>query len=461
MKRIVHVILLSVVTGIMTWSTPVLADKPVILVSTAEELYSAVNDPGNSNVVVKLKRGVYKLTATDPDGENYPNGGRLVLQPGMSLIGNNRYRDLDHDGVWDALDDSVPKTESVFVVPRTETIIDGLGISSAEDDMGDLIVMGFNNSVKKLTIKNMPYIDFALIGSSAEMVTMGKTGFRFRVVNCLLENDPGDGIATIGVDCANKEAEMSDAKSNCHLIGNIARNFPNVGSTPDGFKIRNDGADNAEICATLKGNRAYNIPGRPTTGENPQTGHGLSVYGTDFFGGKDCQINVVSIRNIYSECGVGTVIWAAGPLGPPFVPFTVSSSSNTVYVTSIRDKNINNYTQGGVSFSAAFSIGGEAYGNKAVLKMFGSYFISDDGQPENSGRFFPRQDLLAFGGDALMGFGTAENNKATLLMVGNTSDNGDPSFFIINDDPNNEMELIGSEEMVEKWNKGVNLEIFE
>ena len=93
--------------------------------------------------------------------------------------------------------------------------------------------------------------------------------------------------------------------------------------------------------------------------------------------------------------------------------------------------------------------------------MFGNYFISDDGQPENSGGFFPRQDLLAFGGDALMGYGKAENNKATLLMVGNTSDNGDPSFFIINDDPDNEMELIGSEEMVEKWNKGVNLEIIE
>jgi len=461
MKRIFNGILMGIMVGLLALPTASFASELCINVSTVGELYSAVNDPSNRNVVVKLKSGLYGLTATDPDGKFYPNGGRLVLQPGMSLVGQNKYRDSDHDGVWDTLDGSVPTPESIFVVPRTETSIDGLGISSAADDQGNLIVVSHDNLVKNLTIKNMPYADFALIGSSAENRTEKKSGFNFRVRNCLLENVPGDGIATIGIDCANIGSGLDRAKSSCHLRGNIARNLPNVGSTPDGFKIRNDGANNAEICATLKGNRAFNIPGRPPSGEAPKTGHGLSIYGTDYFGGNDCKINVVSIRNVYSECGVGTVIWAAGPLGPPFVPFTISSSGNTVHVLSIKDQNINNYTQGGVSLSGAYSIGGEAYENKAVLKMFGTDFISDDGQPENTGGFSPRQDLLAFGAGAYLGFGTVKNNKATLLLVGATSDNGAPSFFIVNNDPDNEMKLIGSEEMVEKWNKGVDLVILE
>jgi len=55
--------------------------NPTIVVSTVDELYSAVNDPANAGVAVVLTPGRYVLSASRP------NGGRLELQTDMSLIG--------------------------------------------------------------------------------------------------------------------------------------------------------------------------------------------------------------------------------------------------------------------------------------------------------------------------------------------------------------------------------------
>ena len=52
-----------------------------IYVSTVNELYAAVNDPGNAGATVILSPGQYVLDAA------YPNLGRLELQEDMSLQG--------------------------------------------------------------------------------------------------------------------------------------------------------------------------------------------------------------------------------------------------------------------------------------------------------------------------------------------------------------------------------------
>jgi hypothetical protein len=52
-----------------------------IYVSNVEELYAAVNDPGNVGAELIMSPGIYLLNA------GYPNGGRLELQPDMSLRG--------------------------------------------------------------------------------------------------------------------------------------------------------------------------------------------------------------------------------------------------------------------------------------------------------------------------------------------------------------------------------------
>ncbi len=55
--------------------------KKKVYVSNLDELYAAVNDPGNAGTEIILAHGTYVLNAT------YPNGGRLELQTDMTLRG--------------------------------------------------------------------------------------------------------------------------------------------------------------------------------------------------------------------------------------------------------------------------------------------------------------------------------------------------------------------------------------
>ena len=63
------------------------AAAQTITVSTVEQLYTAVNDPTNAGAVVELSPGTYILTPTGADNVARPKGGRLELQPDMSVKG--------------------------------------------------------------------------------------------------------------------------------------------------------------------------------------------------------------------------------------------------------------------------------------------------------------------------------------------------------------------------------------
>lgn len=63
------------------------ATARVVRVADVEALYIAVNDPGNAGATIALSRGSYPLTANDPLGVPRPKGGRIELQPDMSLVG--------------------------------------------------------------------------------------------------------------------------------------------------------------------------------------------------------------------------------------------------------------------------------------------------------------------------------------------------------------------------------------
>ena len=61
-------------------------DDP-LYVADVDALYSAVNNPGNAGAVILLAPGTYVLSAKNGSGVARPNGGRLELQPDMSLSG--------------------------------------------------------------------------------------------------------------------------------------------------------------------------------------------------------------------------------------------------------------------------------------------------------------------------------------------------------------------------------------
>ena len=68
----------------------------VITVQNVEGLYDAVNNPAHAGAEVRVKGGrKYRLTfqkrLANVSTITRPNEGRLVLQPGMSLVGDNDY----------------------------------------------------------------------------------------------------------------------------------------------------------------------------------------------------------------------------------------------------------------------------------------------------------------------------------------------------------------------------------
>ena len=58
-----------------------------ITVSNVDELYDAVNNSGNAGATIVLAPGTYMLSVNDGHGTARPKGGRLELQPDMSLRG--------------------------------------------------------------------------------------------------------------------------------------------------------------------------------------------------------------------------------------------------------------------------------------------------------------------------------------------------------------------------------------
>ena len=96
--------------------------KKKVYVSNLDELYAAVNNPGNTGTEVVLAAGTYVLNAS------YPNGGRLELQADMSLRGQAG----NSDAVFiDA--SSLPSTSFVLTVGgRTGAIRMGRGTNTLE-----------------------------------------------------------------------------------------------------------------------------------------------------------------------------------------------------------------------------------------------------------------------------------------------------------------------------------------
>src|SRR5215471_13773669 len=161
-------------------------DRPIVYVSTVDQLYAAVNDPANADSLVVLAPGIYTLTPTAQ------NQGTLILQPHMGLAGYNEYQDVDGDGVWDEVDwpaeDGFPATPA-FARPKTETIIDGtqLTINAGVIRVGRLDgQQEADNSVSGLTVKGgLP----AGTGTGGDEVNVRALplGSSIRVTDCLLK----------------------------------------------------------------------------------------------------------------------------------------------------------------------------------------------------------------------------------------------------------------------------------
>lgn len=200
------------------------AVAPRVNVATIEELYSAVNNPAHANSQVVIAAGFYLLSATDPSGAARPNGGRLELQMGMSLIGVTGNRGAV---VIDAV--NLPADSYGGGVPNSGAIRLGNG----------------NNSVEWLTIKNA-------VAGGAQIIVH--------------RNDPGTSHVRVahvdssgghrGIDIRN----VAGSQSGFHIEAEIVDNdlHGNRISTAQGMRlVHGQGASGNSIVANLTGNRFY------------------------------------------------------------------------------------------------------------------------------------------------------------------------------------------------------------
>lgn len=345
-------------------------DRPIAYVNNVGELYTAVNDPANADTLVVLAPGIYVLSST-PNGNPAPNGGTLVLQLHMGLAGYNEYQDVDGDGIWDEVDwpaeDGFP-AKRAFARPKTETIIDGTGltISSGVIRVGALAgQQEADNSVSRLTVKGGLPAGTAVGGAEVRVAGL-PLGSSIRVTDCILEKGQR-GIYL--------PPRLNNVTSHLVAERNIFRDHdltPHTVASSRGFGIHLDpegsnviASSNVSLTAEVRYNRFY----------NNRIGLIIVQIGTD-----DSDNTVVSHSNIYDS----QIQSAAGiPDGAGIFTQINSISANTHRsrnkLISNNDTIVNNVGNGGVFAFFQAPSGNALEENEINLSLVGTVFVKLNG----------------------------------------------------------------------------------
>jgi len=261
-----------------------------------QQLQEAANDSANAGKIIHLAPGIYKL---DPSVGPPSLGGRLTLQPGMDILGENDYVDCDGDGVWDPVSCSggTVGPNDQFVVTGSETVIDGrLVVSLADDGPQGLIRAGRNNSISHVTIlgPNSPNVFGGVI------INLHANGLITAVVTDTLIHGGARGIY-----CQNP-FPVAGTVAQVTLKRNIIRNIT-VGGTPRfAIQFLNPNTNGNIWVGTVQYNRVYN------------SGVGMFLTGNQ---SAFAQTTVFSFRNLFEFNRLGIAVQAGqdggGQIQPP------------------------------------------------------------------------------------------------------------------------------------------------
>ena len=192
----------------------------VVHVADVEQLYAAVDDPGNVGAALLLAPGTYVLSAAAGSGASRPNAGRLELQRDMSVSGIAGDRAA-------VVIDATGLTASSFAAPFGRTGIFRTGHG--------------RNAIEWLTILGNP-----LAAAAVETDLVSTPEARVRVAHVVAGN------SARGVDVRNVGAAMAGRRLRAEIVdGEFFRGV-------EGIRIANFvGAHGGEISVTMSGNRAY------------------------------------------------------------------------------------------------------------------------------------------------------------------------------------------------------------
>ena len=190
-----------------------------IAVANVEQLYAAVNDPANAGAEIVLAPGTYILSTANSGGVTRPNGGRLELQPDMSLSGASG----DRSAV--VIDFSALPAASFNVLGKTSGIRIGRGSNSVEW----LTILGNPNSAAG--------VETDLVGSDPTRVAIAHV-----VAHASIR----------GVDVRNSGVAM-----NGRSIAAVIEDNDFFGGK-EGIRVLNEsGVVGGQIDVTMSGNRAH------------------------------------------------------------------------------------------------------------------------------------------------------------------------------------------------------------
>jgi hypothetical protein len=202
--------------------TSAAAGAGTVYVSDVEQLYAAVDDPGNIGATVVLAPGVYSLSLNKPTGGPRDHLGRLELQKDMSLYG------VAGDRAAVVIDATALPRSSFDFQPfgRTGIIRTGRG----------------SNAVEWLTIDGP--VD-AAAGIETDLPPSGLE-FRIRVAHVVAK------YSARGVDIRNVGSAMVRRRIDAEIVDN------DISFGVEGIRVANfQGADNGDISVVMSGNRSH------------------------------------------------------------------------------------------------------------------------------------------------------------------------------------------------------------
>jgi len=402
--------MVSTLIVVLTLTVSAVAQQQAVInVNDVEGLYAAVNNSANAGVIVVLASGTYTLTATDPNNQPRPFGGRLVFQSGMVLVGQNTYVDFDGDGVWDPRDDNkdgFPDTDPVrglvFADPASESIIDAVNLSVN----GGTMRVGLDNRVEKLTVRNTNRLLAAIDANIVPAVG----GIRAEVRDCLLE----DGQRGIRLPTPRRDGLDSSAV----LERNILRRH--LGFFGNGIQIVHIApSSNSSWDAILRNNRIY------------ANRVGLFVVAE---GSTNVTSHVLSMRNLYQQNEIGLNIHVGRDAFS--VGGVEGGNGNKFHFTSVDDGIIDNVGTsvfglgGGVVAIAGFIT--DARANTSSNNALDLQFLGTRWAGNFQGTL--RRDLQVYGSLAVGGL-PGTNDTARVLIRQGTSDGAPGAFQFIDSQP--------------------------
>jgi hypothetical protein len=229
-----------------------------IYVNNVNELYTAINDPGNPGTTIVLGEGTYMLSAA------FPKGGRLELQNNMSLVGQ-------------------PGHPELVVIDITNLPLTSFNLPGSANRTGAIRLGDGRNSLEWITFQNDPaHTVRSLIQTDIVTTPVAQV----KVAHCIVKGS-SIGLSILNRDpVANGRLLEADIEDN-EFAGNIVQQF---GS---GIQVQNTTISDAVIRLRMSRNHIHGNKA------------GMLIFSSS---AQRCEVDVKSFYDKIENNGIGIVL---------------------------------------------------------------------------------------------------------------------------------------------------------